>query len=390
MSRRKLRMFKVSIKTDSRRKDPATGHCYHRLVWTNPTTSERHSLTLGFMSLEEAEDEATRCQARVVLGIDAGQPNPAAPPMLGDALVEWQKTLKGTESYLRSIRRAAGWLTHHLGTYRVDRIDQDAIEIFVRARHHDVSEHTGKRPARSTVLSRGGEVFTLSRCLRWCQRRGFVDRMPQRPKIGWWKDDARPPRNVRDDEAQYLIDRAWDYHAPLGALLTVLALTPRRTSVLMRMRARDVDVEHRSVRLGEDKTKADTGWVELAPEAVAAIVRVLPEDPDAFIFTKPTGGGWRRIEDLSGALARLNKRWDIKDPIRAYDLRKYAINRLGETGVDVTDLQALAGHASVITTLRHYRSSRPTSRRRIMDRLTLVDKPALKLVVGDEDEGSDE
>ena len=127
------------------------------------------------------------------------------------------------------------------------------------------------------------------------------------------------------------------------------------------LRWKQVDLDRAVITL-DSSTKSGKGRaVYLGNQAQATLTRLAserPEGADHVILYRHKGtGDPRPIKDIHKSWGRALERAGLKGRYRLHDTRAVFCTALAETGANAIDIQRLAGHASIATTMRHINAS---------------------------------
>lgn len=120
-----------------------------------------------------------------------------------------------------------------------------------------------------------------------------------------------------------------------------------------------VDLERRAITLGAN-TKAGKGRVIPLNEVAVAVLREIAGEPGhdsgrVILYRHKGKGRPRPIRSITRAWQRAMADCGIAGRYRFHDSRAAFCTYLAELGIDAVHVQALAGHASITTTLRYIR-----------------------------------
>lgn len=197
------------------------------------------------------------------------------------------------------------------------------------------------------------------------------------------KDDRRDPteRSLSEKEVQTLF-ALLPPSGPYRRFVLAMFYTACRLGEVAGMRAGDVDLETLSISVRRTASAGLHGRLNVGPTK-SGRTRIAPI-PDPFVpevlaalegkgehdllFPGPRGG-YINSKNLSRALDWPNVRDQIKTfppgtmPLRWHDLRHTGITNLFLAGVAPPDVQAISGHASLLTTQMYANTRRDAARR---------------------------
>lgn len=359
---------------------------------------KRSTFKIGDASLltpSLARREARRVLTEATQGVDAQGERKAerAEALTFDAylrehygpwVMENRKAGENTLKRLRSVWK--GLLRRPLG--EITQIDIERIR-------------TAKVKAAGRPDAGNREVAVLRAALNKAVDWGLIERSPaERVKLN--RADRRAPKRVlteaeiarllqvlRDRDAEMRAARAranaWrrareyaelpDLHFGdhMTPLIVLLLNTGMRRGEAFSLEWRDValDMETVTVR-GEVAKSGQSRTIPLNGQALAALRawKAQPSadgDPSPYVFPGATGG---RLDNVNKAWRAVCKAAGLEG-LGLHSLRHTFCSQLAAAGIPVTDIQALAGHASITTTSIYMRSSEPARRRAIeaLDRI---------------------
>lgn len=235
---------------------------------------------------------------------------------------------------------------------------------------------TGKASTRNDAL------YLLGALCKFAVKGGII---PANPCAGVdrRKDDQRDPteRSLSAAEVETLFTLL-PASGPYRRFVLAMFYTSCRLGEVAGMRAGDVDLETLSISVRRTASAGLQGRLHIGPTK-GGRTRIAPI-PDPFLpevlaalegkgdhdllFPGPRGG-YINSKNLSRALAWTNIRDQIKQfpadekPLRWHDLRHTGLTNLFLAGVSAPDVQAIAGHASLLTTQMYANTRRDAAKR---------------------------
>jgi len=379
----------VSIRTDRRRLDPETGAPYRTLRWTDPTTGQRSSKALGYLSDLEAEDAAEDQRARLRLNL-ASASTDVSGIVTVDELVERfiAEGLHGGHEHIRASLSRLGHLGRLLGETRVDQMSTAVLRRYQAQRKREVTR-LGAPTASYSVHT---EVSQLRTAWRWARQVGLVTQEPPpSPSRATLENDARPPRCLTEGELRQILELArelWGEDAAMPRLLQFTAWCPRRPKAIGELRREDcarvldpaLPRASQLVYWRADKGGEGRGWgpiPEPARRALVAQLQATAEDaaPDDRVWTTPKGlplastrwGSYRQriqkhlAEKIEAARAEGRTPPAAIPKWTTYDLRKFGAWQVYQRCNNLLITARYTGHTDPATLLKHYLAAWPGS-----------------------------
>ena len=202
---------------------------------------------------------------------------------------------------------------------------------------------------------KGNAVSTVNKKLRYLRaainraiRRGYAVQNPMDTGL-FEAEENKPPRIVTDDEETTLLQTAEDLYgsAMRGFVHTALNTGGRRselTTLAWDHIRLDGDAPH--VHFTRTKSHRDR-IVPINPDTVDVLRRL-------HMQTLQPGGPFIGLQDnLGRRWGRVRRKAGLED-VTIHSLRKTFITRLIRAGAALPDVQKLAGHADIKTTLKYY------------------------------------
>lgn len=305
-----------------------------------------------FRTKRDAEDWSRRTEDEMVRGVYI-QRAPSERTTVEAAL--WRYLAEVTPSKRPSTqateRRRATILIAHLGRYSLAALTPEIIASYRDTRLAGDSTGSAKPKPRSnnTVrleLALLGHMFNVA-LKEWGLGLTYNPvQSIRRPSPGAGRDR----RLQRDEEAKLLA--AVDAHSNpmLGWIVRIALETGMRTSEIVTLGRRQIDLERRVVRLHDTKNTSSR-TVPLTIEAtrlfrLAFNNPVRPIDTDLIFFGEPGRDGKRRPYQFSRMWAAVKRELGMAD-LHFHDLRHEAVSRLVEAGLSDQEVAAISGHKSM-------------------------------------------
>ncbi len=244
-----------------------------------------------------------------------------------------------------------------LGMFRVMVEDRDVHEVT----GSDIDRFVTWRLAESTEATTAKHVRALRRFFRWALKRGMTLHNPLEQATALPSDRVvREKPVLTEDDIGRLIAALDTEDRKLGVQLAVTTGLDR--SVIANLRASQVDVPERCIRVQRPKTR------RRRPETL-----VVPLHRDIVPALADKIAGRQPGEPLLRGLARQESHedwWKLAvqkaglDGLRFADLRAVAASRM-QRAVSLVDTQRLLGHSSPELTARHYTVVNPDVQQRL-------------------------
>jgi len=231
--------------------------------------------------------------------------------------------------------------------------------------------------SRSTIKN---SIAIVVRVMEQALRDGLVDRNPARIS-GWQREFARaedeldnpralplPDWHTLTRLAEMLVTRSADNYAGWGEVVIFAACTSARIGEVSGCRVGDIDTKKWQWTIRRQTTTGPGGLIDKGTKGKRARVVPLIEDvreliqqriattdgtTDARLFRGPRGGR------ISTAVLRDATHWGEVvtklgyEHLTRHGLRHTGLTWLADAGVDVYNLQRIAGHGSITTTQRY-------------------------------------
>ena len=276
------------------------------------------------------------------------------------------KHWKGTKSEMTSWWNAKDCYQRIGASVAVRDVNENVIDALVSELERD-----GK--SNGTI---NRKLAALSKILRHCYRRGYIDRMPI---IDRKKESQGRIRWVTTEEEFRLLAKMREIERSMMAdFIEVLIDTGMRFGELHKLEWRDVDFEQEVVRLWETKN-GQARTIPLTRRAMDSITRQMGTDPQnlrVWIFRKDQfRHAWDTMKELIGLGG--------DDQFVPHCLRHTCASRLIQRGIDLRVVKEFLGHSSIQTTLR-YAHLAPKNLEQARDALQgeeSRDKPVTKVAI---------
>jgi integrase len=275
---------------------------------------------------------------------------PRQPPPKLDAYIEeflqWTKQQHRKHTY-ELHHRNCDTLTRFFRGKWLDRITPGMVEEFKTARLREKrrNAHDGSTVSPATV---NRARTTLKLIFNHAVRTGlsisnptlgirFLDEAGGRMRVISW-----------EEEREYLKQAS----QPLRDVAQIILETGMRPEEVLRMEARNVSFERRTIFNPYGKTKAAKRSIPMTQTVFEILRRRVNGNPLNFVFCSPGRpdqpiGSVRKAHDAAVRRAR------IADHFRVYDLRHTYGTEPPKPGVDLATLAALMGHTKIQMTMRY-------------------------------------
>lgn len=363
----------VSIKWLPRKKE---GLQYAVLRWRSE--GERSQETLGFVTPAQAEQSRRERIAKLTLKLDSPASTVVA-YTVDDLVVSYlgaiERDQRGSELYRRHELLHCTKIGRHLGGRVADDLTSADLRQFV----HDLKNAVPPEGERGVKRKRSftSVLGAFHRVMKHGHEQGLNKRLlPPLPR-NTLPYDARPPRQLTEDEVRRLIAGATAIRPAFGRLLQFLAWCPRRpvaVFAIARKHCERVSLDPSQVYIERDKGGIGRGWCPLTPPAQQALVEQLANEwaePDVPVWTAPMGGPWN-ASSLTSAMRPLLRDVELDD-VHPYDLRKFGASTIYRLTGSLHVTAKFTGHGDVRTLLTHYVSEQAGAVERAAPTLTWSD-----------------
>lgn len=228
---------------------------------------------------------------------------------------------------------------------------------------------TGQKRSPATI---NNHLALLQAALTRARKQGHIRHVVDIPRLRVPRDLPNP---LRPDDAAKILARAEPH---LRDVIVLCMVTGMRLQECLSLQWRQVDLDRAVIMLGSN-TKAGKGrTVYLGDQALATLQRLHDERPDGhdhvILYRHKGTGAPRPIKDIHKSWGRALERAGLKGRYRFHDTRAAFCTALAELGSNALDIQRLAGHASISTTLRYINAS-DSRLRETVGRLPTIDCP---------------
>jgi integrase len=317
-------------------------------------------------SLVASRRGALDAEARLKAQVQSGS---IAPPVvagytLAEAVADWAENV-GQHNRSWSDARAklrellaffgAGTACVDIGEARID-------EYIAWARAQHVGKYTGgpRAGGKRVALDRLRTPATVNRhldALRAVLRRAHRLRLtPSLSTVPRLREKLAAPNPIRRQDMARLIDESPPH---VRRVLVLCAHTGMRLQECLGLSWGQVDLERRVISLGTNTKSGKGRTIPLNAVAIAeleaAAAEPLHESGRVILYRGRGSGRPRPVASIQRAWAATLARCGLPKRYRFHDSRAAFCTYLAEQGVDVAHVQALAGHASISTTLRYIR-----------------------------------
>jgi site-specific recombinase XerD len=234
----------------------------------------------------------------------------------------------------------------------------------------DILEYRDFRSTKvDSPVTLNTEVTMIRAFLYWCVEFKGLKENPA-SKIKPRQVLQKPPKIYSDEEMRRILQAANPME--LGVLLTLL-YTGMREQEICHLSWADVDLNKKVLRVS---AKPDCGftpktWEERDIEMSDRLVESFRKLPHRAHWVFPTVGG-KRHAHVYKIVERVAERATIKGA-HPHKFRATFLTRLLQSGCDIANVQALAGHKSIKTT-QHYLGVSTQLRREAVNRLAYPEK----------------
>lgn len=211
---------------------------------------------------------------------------------------------------------------------------------------------------QSKVLAYLRDIFKVA------EENGLVAKSPVSDRIKAGGKETEEKQPLTPDEAKLLLEKVTNPRARMFLLLCLH--TGARRGEALALRYEDIDFEHKIVHIrhnaiveegetvisDELKTRAGRRDVPLSDELAACLLEQRKKAVPEYIFAMKDGKPLTKSAYRS--MFRLIERELPERHITAHILRHTYITRLFEAGLDIKEIQHLAGHSTVEMTLSVY------------------------------------
>jgi len=233
--------------------------------------------------------------------------------------------------------------------------DEAAASIRPKTIRQAIDAHTKRDGTPSAGPTRNRYLAALSSVYRWAIDLELVDRNPV-SGVRRYKESDHIVRYLTDEERERLLTATAKRGDEFHALILASLWSGGDRGEMLRLRWRHVHLDRGLIEFPwKRKAKGLPRTVPIPTEATDALRKIGPHHPDARVFNE-----WSR--DHKGPVYKWKaalRDAEITD-FRWKDLRHSFCSWLVQRGVPIADVQHLAGHRHIETTLR-YAHLAPTS-----------------------------
>lgn len=259
--------------------------------------------------------------------------------------VERNLSERTRRAYIYDLERLGDFLTHlHGRTPRPDQIDIEAIREYLNHMQLD-------RACKSTTLAR--MISSIRGYFDFAVERGAIEQSPA-ARLRTPKQPKRLPIYLVPQEVVRLLESP-DPDSTRGlrdrAILTSLIFTGMRLSEVVGINLGDLDLTHQTLRImgkGRKERIAPLNQLVISALNLYLQARPLSDSPALFLNYKGNRLTGRSIENIVRNYAL--KSGIFKDGISPHKLRHTFATMLHASDVDLIEIQALMGHASIAST----------------------------------------
>lgn len=240
----------------------------------------------------------------------------------------------------------------HFGTRPIREITAgDVADFLTGLKSERANRPQGKEPPPASAASRNRYASLLSVAFRFAVEKGYARANPVKglPRS---REAKRAVPFLAATDVDRIVATAPD--ARLACLLRVLADTGLRRSEVGRLEWRDVDLVRgvlvvRQSKSGRPREVPLTGPAHRAFAALHEQRGAVPLAGPYFVWPEIDAKG---LDSVTAAFKRLRTRAGFPS-LRLHDLRHGFCSRLAQAGVPMPTIAALAGHESIVTTMRY-------------------------------------
>jgi len=173
-------------------------------------------------------------------------------------------------------------------------------------------------------------------------------------------------KGLKDPEGTprpFPVDRLQDMLAALPAHARAVVLgavfTGWRRGQVCSAKVAWLDDENRALRHDAENKGGREGWTPLSEQGFAFFAALREQareiGSDHFInYYDKAQGAWRPVATIEGAWLRGLDRIGLRGQFRFHDLKSMVLSTMAKNRIDPRTLQALAQHADIETTMKHY------------------------------------
>lgn len=216
---------------------------------------------------------------------------------------------------------------------------------------NDIRLYLFKYQSESGITNRSLDSVRSVICtfLRWAASEGYISTNPAETikPIKW---EAKPREALEQIELERI--RRACTSARETAIVEVLYSTGCRVSELSGIKLSDIDWNAHSVNLFGKGKKWRTSYINAKAEMAIRVYLAQRKHESIFLFCNDRGGGQMKKGNIERMIRSIRDRAGMGDRrITPHTFRHTTATQALQSGMPVTDIQLLLGHASVNTTM---------------------------------------
>jgi len=317
--------------------------------WTRATVDGvRYRESTGFKDKGEAARWAEQWYSRLVAGqhIERSDSLP-----LIDLLSSWLTTVERDHPHWSSTVElyAKYWLKRWR---QLDQIDSPAVERYIRERRGKVKAVTVRK-----------ELSALRRFLKWCQRTGHIQDLPEWLPPSTDGDREHTPVWLTADQMNAVIEELPESYRghPVRAWFTVVWETSLRRATVARMRWEDLDFDAGTLSIRAKADKKRYGRTVPLTHRAVAVLRSLKKKQgkrSGLVFG---------LRDYRGNIRSAAKRAGVPEELAKkmgnHSVRHSRLTDWCSKTKDIPAVQYLAGHKLLQSTQRYVHADQERARK---------------------------
>jgi len=254
---------------------------------------------------------------------------------------EYSKSRNKKNSQLRK-QVAFKFINHFLGDLNLD--------VVTLAHLHKYVKHRKSKGLSDATVNR--EITILKHLLNYAAECGVIESNPVE-KFKRLREEQKERPRFTEEQVQKVIDAARPDCRPL---FTFIRETGCRREEALSLQHWQVQEDSRQVLFSENTKSKKYRYVPLTEAAIEAVKTLprLPDCPNVFYNLKSKD----RWHDCRKPWEQARKKVGLPE-IQVKDLRRHYAIELAEDGANMHDIQSVLGHASVVTTEKHYAQFSP-------------------------------
>ena len=274
------------------------------------------------------------------------------------AYLEWMRIKNYSETTVAAREKLLGYLVDWLelrGITRPVDVTRPVLERYQRHLYH-YRKKNGKPLSFASQLQRLVPVRGL---FRWLARQNLILSNPA-SELDLPRREWRLPKTVLSaTETEHVLESV-SHHSPFWlrnrALLETFYSTGMRRIELVNLKLTDIDVERGTVLIRQGKGKRDRvvpigeralGWIDRYLQELRAELVVPPDD--GYLFLNESGQRFKP-DHLSQLVRDIVDRAGIGKTGSCHLFRHTMATLMLENGADIRFIQAMLGHANILTT----------------------------------------